>query len=108
MKRGRLKQNTKGKGNNSIRLMLMQKQHSSYKSKSTTSSLLIETLKGKSINLASKCANPWKNYNKIKTILKRNLPKISKCWKMKTLVPLSVKLQRRGGILHGKAAQEAA
>ena len=71
----RLKKNTKGKGNSSIRLMLMQRQHSSYKSKSTTSSLLIETLKGKSINLASKCANPWKNYNKRKPLLKRDLLK---------------------------------
>ena len=62
MKRGRLKQNTKGKGHS---------EHSNYKSTSTTSSLLIETLTGKSINLALKWQNHLTNWNKRKQILKK-------------------------------------
>ena len=61
MKRGPLKQNTKGKGNSTIRFMKRHKKPSNYKSKSTTLNLKIETLTDKSINLASKCANQWKN-----------------------------------------------
>ena len=94
MKKGPLKQNTKGKENSTIRLMKMHKEHSNYKSKSTTSSLQIEILIDKSISLALKCANRWKNWNKRKQSLKNDGLKDNVCWPMRTLVPLKEKLQR--------------
>ena len=53
-----------------IGLMQMHSEHSNYKSTSTASSLLIETLTGKSINLALKWQNHLTNWNKRKHILK--------------------------------------
>ena len=73
IKRGRLKQNTKRKEHSTIGLMQMHNKHSNYKSTSTTSNLLIETLTDKSINLASKWQNHLMNWNKRKEILKREL-----------------------------------
>ena len=72
----------------------MHNEHSNCKSTSTTSSLLIETLIDKSINLASKWQNHLTNWNKRKQILKRDLLKKGVYWKMRTLVPLKEKLQR--------------